>query len=35
MVEAILMSKWFAGAVAFAVVALGCYVFLWSKPPRR
>jgi hypothetical protein len=33
-VEEILMNKWVAGTIALAVVALGSYVFLWSKPRK-
>ncbi|EJR61556.1 hypothetical protein ACVWXX_002303 [Bacillus toyonensis] len=30
----LLMNKWVAGVVAFLVVGLGSWVFLWSDVPK-
>lgn len=29
------MNKWVAGSIAFLVVALGSYVFMWSGTNKR
>lgn len=32
--EEFFMNKWVAGSVAMAVVLIGSYVFMWSKPRK-